>query len=112
MALFFSARTIGFYDDTIHEVMPDDVVRITEEEHAALMAAQSAGKVIAAKRNGTPEAIEPPSPTEEEAAIIREARRLQAYRDEADPLFFKWQRGECTKSDWINKVEEIKALIQ
>jgi acyl-CoA reductase-like NAD-dependent aldehyde dehydrogenase len=28
---------------------------------------------------------------------------------EADPLFFKWQRGEATKEEWLAKVEEIKA---
>lgn len=34
--------------------------------------------------------------------------RMQAYRDEADPLFFKWQRGEATKQVWLDKVAEIK----
>lgn len=34
--------------------------------------------------------------------------RRQAYVKEADPLFFKWQRKECTKSDWTNKIKEIK----
>lgn len=34
--------------------------------------------------------------------------RLEAYRNESDPLFFMYQRGECSKEDWLNKVEEIK----
>lgn len=38
---------------------------------------------------------------------IDELRR-QAYIKEADPLFFKYQRKECKKSDWTNKIKEIK----
>lgn len=34
--------------------------------------------------------------------------RLQAYREEADPLFFKWQRGEASQQEWMDKVAEIK----
>jgi hypothetical protein len=39
----------------------------------------------------------------------QEDQRRQAYQQEADPLFFKWQRGEATQQDWLNKVAEIKA---
>ena len=35
--------------------------------------------------------------------------RQQAYEKEADPLFFKWQRGEATQQEWSDKVAEIKA---
>jgi len=35
-------------------------------------------------------------------------RRKEAYREEADPLYFKWQRGEATQQDWLSKVAEIK----
>jgi hypothetical protein len=38
-----------------------------------------------------------------------EKRRL--FQSEADPLFFKWQRGEATKEEWLNKVNEINSLI-
>jgi hypothetical protein len=36
------------------------------------------------------------------------AARAQAYTQEADPLFFKWQRGEVNKSAWSDKVQEIR----
>jgi hypothetical protein len=36
------------------------------------------------------------------------ASRAQAYTQEADPLFFKWQRGEVNKSEWSDKVQEIR----
>ena len=59
-------------------------------------------------------------PTEEEinAEIARlqaelpnklaKENRATAYKLEADPLFFKAQRGEATQQEWLDKVEEIK----
>jgi hypothetical protein len=44
----------------------------------------------------------------EEISIIQEYNRKQAYIDESDPLFFKWQRGEIDKQVWLDKVTEIK----
>ena len=38
-----------------------------------------------------------------------ESDRADAYRSEADPLFFKAQRGEATTDEWTAKVAEIKA---
>lgn len=37
-----------------------------------------------------------------------EKKRASAYKEESDPIFFKWQRGEATKEEWLNKVAEIK----
>lgn len=35
--------------------------------------------------------------------------RRDAFKNEADPLFFGWQRGENEKNHWLVKVEEIRA---
>jgi hypothetical protein len=35
--------------------------------------------------------------------------RINAYREESDPIFFKWQRGEATEQEWLDKIAEIKA---
>ena len=50
------------------------------------------------------------------AAVEAEAQRMSArqsraaaYAAEADPLFFKAQRGEATTEEWSAKVEEIRA---
>jgi hypothetical protein len=40
-------------------------------------------------------------------AMVRN-QRAYAYRDEADPLFFKAQRGEGTIEEWEAKVQEIR----
>ena len=36
-------------------------------------------------------------------------KRLIAYTYEADPLFFKSQRGEATLEEWKSKIDEIKS---
>ena len=36
------------------------------------------------------------------------SNRAEAYRQEADPLFFKAQRGEATMDEWLALVAEIK----
>lgn len=40
---------------------------------------------------------------------ITTSLRADAYREESDPLFFKYQRGEIEKQVWLDKVAEIKA---
>ena len=61
-----------------------------------------------------------PQPTESElesaytAAIAEMAleqskqNRAVAYRNESDPLFFKYQAGEVTKEEWLAKRGEIR----
>lgn len=46
--------------------IPVDAVEITVEEHATLLAAQSAGKIIQADNIGRPVAVDPPAPTIDE----------------------------------------------
>lgn len=44
---------------------------------------------------------------EKQREPVKEQRR-KAYIVEADPLFFKAQRGEATVEEWQQKIEEIK----
>jgi hypothetical protein len=50
--------------------------------------------------------IKPPviPPTLEEQEGLRQA----AYAAESDPLFFKYQRGDATRDEWLAKIQEIK----
>lgn len=50
--------------------------------------------------------------TEDEISLGTKAIREIRYRIEADPLFFKSQRGEIEESVWLDKVAEIKAISQ
>jgi hypothetical protein len=42
-------------------------------------------------------------------AAQAEASRKAAYIVEADPLFFRSQRGEIEEQVWLDKIAEIKA---
>jgi hypothetical protein len=42
------------------------------------------------------------------AQMQAQQQRAGAYAAEADPLFFKAQRGEVSMDDWTAKVEEIR----
>lgn len=56
----YAASTGGFYPYDIHYPnLPADCVEITEDDHAALMAAQATGKVIVADGTGLPVAVDP-----------------------------------------------------
>ena len=35
-------------------------------------------------------------------------QRQRAFQQDADPLFFKWQRGEATEQEWLDKVQQIR----
>ncbi|PUE21870.1 hypothetical protein B9Z43_01435 [Limnohabitans sp. MMS-10A-192] len=108
--IYFSASNSGFYRKDIHgDAIPADAVEITEARHQEMMAGQAKGLIISSGLDGHPILVEPTPLTPEQVADAVTAARAQAYRSEADPLFFKAQRGEATMEEWAAKVAEIKA---
>lgn len=78
--IFFSRSTRGFYDEEIHTSgVPLDAVEISRAQHAALLAAQAAGKRIVADANGYPVAQDPPPPPAPTAEQIRADRVAAVY---------------------------------
>ena len=107
--MLYSKSTGSFYDPEIHAAgIPGDAVEITRQKHATLMKGQAQGKVIQADDKGYPVLVDPPKPTLDQLASAAESARSIAYMREADPLFFKAQRGEATMDEWRAKVSEIK----
>lgn len=47
----------------------------------------------------------------EKDSAIDEIRKYY-YIKYADPIYFKWQRGEATEQDWLDKISEIKARFK
>ena len=43
----------------------------------------------------------------EEITALNEQYRKEAYINESDPIFFKWQRGEATQQEWLDKIADI-----
>jgi len=48
------------------------------------------------------------SVVDEEYNETNKNNRKEAYKEEADHLFFDYQRGEVDKKVWTDKVEEIR----
>ena len=38
-----------------------------------------------------------------------DSMRRGAYQQEADPIFFQWQRGEKTEQEWLDAIAAINA---
>ncbi|MDO5101485.1 MAG: hypothetical protein Q4D91_01055 [Lautropia sp.] len=107
--IFYSAQTRGFYLDNVHgDERPNDCHPISEALYLELMAGQAVGKSIEACPVNGARLVEY-VPTAKDITAAVDAARHAAYADEADPLFFKAQRGEATMEDWQAKVDEIKA---
>ena len=74
--MFYSPTTGGFYDRKIHgDAIPADAVEITCDEHAALLAGQSAGQRIEADEHGRPVLRDAPAPDNDALADAARARR-------------------------------------
>ncbi|TCS35808.1 uncharacterized protein DUF4376 [Paucimonas lemoignei] len=68
--------------------IPTDAVEITDEEHAALIDAQSKGATITADKNGKPIAVFPPPPTLEDIKAAKNAE-INAARLAANSSTFE-----------------------
>ena len=74
--MFYSPTTGGFYDRKIHgDAIPANAIEITRDEHAALLAGQSAGQRIEADEHGHPVLRDTPAPSDDALADAARARR-------------------------------------
>lgn len=72
----YSKSTGGFYSAEVHgSNIPEDAVEVTAQEHAALLAGQSAGQQIFPNEAGHPALIDQPAPTAEQLAAGVRAKR-------------------------------------
>lgn len=103
--IFYSASTNGFYISDIHQSMPEDVVKISQEQYDKVFEGQSEGLLIVADAKGFPVNVEPAGPTVDEVKL----QRHLAYSAPggSDAIFLKYQRGEATKQDWLDAVQAI-----
>jgi len=96
MKIYYSAKTGGFYNDTIYESVqiPTDALELTKTEYDALFSAQAEGKRITHNLKGFPIIADQPSVTDDEAmANLRATRNnkltetdaaVARHRDERD----------------------------
>ena len=74
--MFYSKSTNGFYDSSINgNIMPNDVVEITQEYYQSLLQGQANGELIVADNSGYPILIMPPVvPVEITQVSMRQCR--------------------------------------
>ena len=110
--MYYSESTGGFYSREIHgDNMPADVVEITTEEHAALLAGQSSGKRIVADPSGRPFLQDPPPMTEEQ---MREAEIAQdkAYLASTDYIVTKIAEASALGQDTPPLLQQYAAELE
>lgn len=83
-----------YFASAIHQLYPQVVRTVGEDAFDA---------------DGNPVAYDRQAVEAEAQRMEARAARAAAYAAEADPLFFKAQRGEATTEEWSAKVEEIRA---
>lgn len=79
MSIFFSASTMGFYDEAELEFFknwPGDAVIITEEEHIQFISPAPGGKILGSK-DGMPVWVDKPAPTHEQLVSQAEQQKSQ-----------------------------------
>ncbi len=79
MSCYYSAKEMGFYNSDIHEVIPEDAVKITEEYHQILLNGQSEGKDIIIDKNGNPILFDPLKGKEKEIYISNLEMCVEQY---------------------------------
>lgn len=80
--IYFSAQSMGFYDDAVHSPgdIPPDAIAVDPQTHRTLLVAQSEGLQIVADEQGLPQAVDPASLlTLDEARAARQAAVSAAF---------------------------------
>lgn len=103
--MFTSKTTRGFYDPTIHLSMPKDVVEISAERYAELMAGQSAGKVIIWDEGALPFLADPELPTTDQVWL-----KIKAERDRRKDLGVL-AAGHWFHSDAASRIQQLALVI-
>lgn len=117
MTIFYSAVQAGFYDSNIHKSLfsidgkpigiISDSVQISSEEHARLLAGNSAGKAITPAENGYPTLTDPELFEEEKWEMIRIERDAQL--NESD--YTQMPDYELSnKDEWANYRQQLRDI--
>lgn len=107
---FYSKSTRGFYVSEIHgENVPSDSIEITSEEHAALLAGQSAGRIITADSNGHPMLADPPPPSIDDLRAARRREIETAYQQAVATVTAGYTQDE--RDSWAMQMSEARSVL-
>lgn len=111
--MYYSAQTGGFYSRDIHGIsIPPDAVEITVDQHQALLAGQSSGKIISADSSGAPALIDPAAPTPEELTTAARAQR-DALLAACDWVVVKaYETGAAVPEAWAAYRQALRDITE
>lgn len=107
--IYFSKLACGFYDSSIHSVLPEDAVEITKELHMQLLDGQSSGKVISSDSEGRPILVERDKISIEEMKLSLYKLNNSKYEDAITLHTSAYPQSE--KDTWPTQDREIKAWV-
>lgn len=117
MKIYHYDRETGFFlgEDSAFESPLEPGVFLIPAWSTDIKPPSPADGEIAKFENGEWSLVQIPGPAPEAEIepceiVVKDPRSLRqaAYENEADPLFFKAQRGEATMEEWEAKIEEIR----
>lgn len=112
MSIYYAKSTGGFYAREINgDAIPSDAVEITADEHAALLDAQSQGKIIKSDKDGKPVAVDPPKPTATQIWDAIKAKR-DAIKAGGVKVGTKWYHSdETSRTQYIGLLRMADAVV-
>ena len=113
--MFYSKSTNGFYDSSINgNIMPNDVVEITQEYYQSLLQGQSNGELIVADNSGYPILITPPVvPIEITQVSMRQCRLALLQENQLDDVeALITTREQLIWWDYSTIVEKNNSMVQ
>jgi len=93
------------YDNDVVEL---GVVEVEEPKHDPATQRLTSSFIVDLEAKVYTQVYEVVDITVEEYNAQMQALRADAYRSESDPLALKYLRDECTKQEWLDKIEEIR----
>lgn len=112
MNFYYSKTTGGFYTDDIHgKNIPADAVKITAEQHQALLDAQSLGKVIMADANGAPIAANAPAPSAAQLWSMYQDKAKQALIASNITMIRCVENGVAIPPAWATYCKSLRAIV-
>lgn len=107
----YSASTRGFYEESIHQNIPEDAVDVSDADYKYLFDGQSNGQIIVPDASGNPVLKDAPAPTPEH---IQKQNNIKArnYLAETDwYVIRKTETGDAIPQEILDKRAAARASI-
>jgi phosphosulfolactate phosphohydrolase-like enzyme len=109
--MFYSKSTNGFYTPEIHgKNIPEDAVEISDKEHKALLAGQTAGMAIVSDAKGRPKLVDPETLLAPEQLVKKRTQELRAAYEEASQQLVSFTSSNGTTALYQTGQKDVANL--